>query len=168
VKLRKKFQEKSKDLVTAGVYILTILAVLCLILISEIFFRSTYLANLKERYDPIIESSKVLEKNYAQTRLIKAELKDRYLALDVLSELYNLIPKDIQLNGIKYSAQGRFSIEGNSRTMGTVFSFIGDMEESQYFKNVESKRTTKRREGDQEVVDFEIICTLDKEGGRKE
>ncbi|MBN1870245.1 MAG: pilus assembly protein PilM [Candidatus Omnitrophica bacterium] len=165
IKLRKKFEEKSKDLVTAGVYIMTILAVLCLILIGEIFFRATYLKNLTDKYDPVIQSSKNLEKSFSQIRLIKRELKDRYISLEVLFELYNLIPIDIQLNGIKYSSQGRFSIEGNSRTMGTVFSFIGDMEESKFFKNVESKRTTKRKEGNEEIVDFEIVCTLDSEWG---
>jgi Tfp pilus assembly PilM family ATPase len=166
IKLRKKFEEKSKDLVTAGVYIMTILALLCLMLISKIFFKATYLKNLTDTYTPVVQASKRLEKNFAQIRLIKRELKDRPIAIDVLAELYRLIPTDIQLNGIKFSLQGRFSIEGNSRTMGTVFSFIGDMEESTFFKNVESKRTTKRREGGEEIVDFEIVCTLEDELGR--
>ncbi|MCK5012454.1 MAG: pilus assembly protein PilM [Candidatus Omnitrophica bacterium] len=161
IKLRKKFEEKSKDLVTAGVYILTILAMLCLMLISKIYFKASYLKNLNETYDSVIQASKRLEKNFSQIRLIKRELKDRHIAMEVLAELYNLIPTDIQLNGIKFSLQGRFSIEGNSRTMGTVFSFIGDMEESEFFKNVESKRTTKRKEDGEEIVDFEIICTFE-------
>ncbi len=147
MKLRKKFEEKSKDLVTAGVYIMTILAMLCLMLISKIFFQAAYLENLNDTYNPIIESSKRLEKNFSQMQLIKRQLRDRNTAIEALAELYNLIPTDIQLNGIKFTLQGRFSIEGNSRTMGTVFSFIGDMEESGLFQNVESKRTTKRREG---------------------
>lgn len=98
-------------------------------------------------------------------KLIKREIKDRHIGLEALFELYNLIPTDIQLSGIKFNLKGRFSIEGNSRTMGTVFSFIGDMEESKFFKNVESKRTTKRKEGDEEIVDFEIICTLEQGAG---
>lgn len=166
IKLRKKFEEKSKDLVTAGVYIMTVLAMLCLMLISEIFFKASYLNNLKTTYDPVIQASKRLEKDFSQTRLIKRQLKDRPIAIEVLAELYDLIPTDIQLSGIKFSLQGRFSIEGNSRTMGTVFSFIGDMEESGYFKSVESKRTTKRKEGAEEIVDFEIICTLEEGPGK--
>ncbi|MCK5180809.1 MAG: PilN domain-containing protein, partial [Candidatus Omnitrophica bacterium] len=161
IKLRKKFEEKSKDLVTAGVYIMTILAMLCLMLISKIYFKAAYLNDLSETYEPVIQASKRLEKDFSQMRLIKRELKDRHIAIGALAELYDLIPTDIQINGIKFSLQGRFSIEGNSRTMGTVFSFIGDMEESGFFKNVESKRTTKRKEDGEEIVDFEIICTLE-------
>ncbi|MCK5259775.1 MAG: pilus assembly protein PilM [Candidatus Omnitrophica bacterium] len=161
IKLRKKFEEKSKDLVTAGVYIMTILAMLCLMLISKIYFKAAYLNDLSETYEPVIQASKRLEKDFSQMRLIKRELKDRHIAIGALAELYDLIPTDIQINGIKFSLQGRFSIEGNSRTMGTVFSFIGNMEESGFFKNVESKRTTKRKEDGEEIVDFEIICTLE-------
>ncbi|HQQ89376.1 MAG TPA: pilus assembly protein PilM, partial [Oscillospiraceae bacterium] len=150
IKLRKKFEEKSKDLVTAGVYILTILALSCLILISNIFFKASYLKNLTDTYGPAIEASKRLEKDFSQIRQVKRQLKNRDAAIEVLAELYKLIPTDIQLNGVKFSLQGRFSVEGNSRTMGTVFSFIGDMEESPFFKNVQSRRTTKRREGDEE------------------
>lgn len=165
IKLRKRFEEKSRDLVMSGVYVITILAMLCLVLIGEIFFKSFYLKNLTDKYQPVIQSAKRLEKNFAQMRSIKKELKDRGAAIDVLAELYNLIPADIHLNGIKFALQGRFSIEGNSRTMGTVFSLIGDMEESVFFKNVESKRTTKRKEGDEEIVDFEIICVLEDASG---
>jgi type IV pilus assembly protein PilM len=161
IRLRKRFEEKSKEIVTAGVYVMTILAMLCLVLIIKVFFKASYLNGLQEKYNPVIESSKRLEKSFFQTRLIKRELKDRGIAIDILAELYHLVPNDIQLNGIKFALDGKFSIEGNSRTMGTVFSFIGDMEESEFFKNVESKRTTKRKEDELEIVDFEIICNLE-------
>ena len=84
VKLRKKFEEKSKDLVTSGVYVMVILAMLCLSLISSIFFKSSYLAKLSDKYEPVIEASKRLENNFSQIRTIKRALKNRNLALDVL------------------------------------------------------------------------------------
>lgn len=165
VKLRKRFEEKSKDLVSSGMHVMLILALLCVSLISNIFFKSMYLQNLNERYEPVIEASERLDKSFSQIRSVKHRLKDRHYAIEVLSELYRLVPNDVQLSGIKFTLEGRFSIEGNSRTMGTVFSFIGDMEESGYFTKVESRRTTKRREGDEEIVDFEIICTLENSPG---
>jgi len=167
VKLRKKFEEKSKDFVTSGIYVMVILAILCLSLISNIFFKSSYLAKLSDKYEPVIEASKRLENNFSQIRTIKRALKSRNTAINVLAELYELTPADIQLSSIKFTLQGKFSIEGNSRTMGTVFSFIGDMEESVFFKKVESRRTTKRRVDEGEIVDFEIICILEDGLGKK-
>jgi len=161
IKLRMTFEEKSKDIVTSGAYVLTILALLCMVFIGQIFFKSSYLNKLTEKYQPVIDSSKRLEKNFSQLRSIKRKLKNRQAAIDALTELYKLVPDEIQLSAIKFSLDGKFTIEGNSRTMGTVFSFIGDMEESDYFKSVESRRTTKRKIGEGEIVDFDIICILE-------
>ena len=66
--------------------------------------------------------------------------------------------KDIRLN-----AESRLTLAGNSRTMATVFSFISNMEESPYFKSVETRRTTKRKEMGEELVDFEIVCMISPE-----
>jgi Tfp pilus assembly PilM family ATPase/Tfp pilus assembly protein PilN len=166
IKLRKKFEEKSKELVTSGVYILTILALLCLVFIGQIFVKASYLKQLTDKYQPVIESSKRLEKSFSQMRSIKMELKNRDAAINVLAELHKLLPDDIQLSAIKFSFDGNLTLEGNSRTMGTVFSFIGDMEESDRFKSVESRRTTKRKIGEGEIVDFDIICILEDGGGK--
>ena len=86
IKLRKKFEEKSKDLVTAGVYIMTVLALLCLILIGKIFFKASYLENLHNTYSPVIESSKRLEKDFSQMRQVKRQLKGRSVAIEALAE----------------------------------------------------------------------------------
>ena len=165
IKLRIKFEEKSKDLVTSGVYVLTILALLCLVFIGQIFVKASYLKKLTDKYQPVIDSSKRLEKSFSQMRAVKMELNNREAALNALAELHRLIPEDVQLTAVKFSLNGNFSIEGNSRTMATVFSFIGDMEESGLFKSVESRRTTKRKIGEGEIVDFDIICVLEGVGG---
>ena len=161
IKLRIKFEEKSKDLVTSGVYVLTILALLCLVFIGQIFVKASYLKKLTDKYQPVIDSSKRLEKSFSQMRAVKKELSNRDAALNVLAELHRLIPKDVQVTAVKFSLNGNFTIEGNSRTMATVFSFIGDMEESDLFKGVESRRTTKRKIGEGEIVDFDIVCVLE-------
>ena len=161
VKLRMKFEEKSKDLVTSGVYVLTILALLCLVFIGQIFVKASYLKKLTDKYEPVIESSRSLEKSFSQMHAVKMELNNRESAINVLAELHRLIPQDIQLTAVKFSLSGNVSLEGNSRTMATVFSFIGVMEESDLFKSVESRRTTKRKIGEGEIVDFDIICILE-------
>lgn len=161
IKLRIKFEEKSKDLVTSGVYVLTILALLCLVFIGQIFVKASYLKKLTDKYQPVIDSSRRLEKSFSQMRAVKMELGNRGAALNVLAELHRLIPEDVQVTAVKFSLNGNLSIEGNSRTMATVFSFIGDMEESELFKSVESRRTTKRKIGEGEIVDFDIVCVLE-------
>jgi Tfp pilus assembly protein PilN len=161
VKLRKSFQEKSEDLVKTGILVMMLLAVICVIFISKIYFKTAYLKNLSQKFSLLIQQAKSLEKDFSRMEVIRTFMKDRDIPLDVLVELYNLIPEDIRFNAIKYTTQGKFSVAGNARTMATVFSFLSHMEESSYFKNGELKRTTKRKEGEEEVVDFEIVCLLE-------
>lgn len=161
IKLRKMFQEKSRDLIKLGVLAMTALALVCLLLAGNILFKNIYLKNLTEKYRPIIESAKALEKNFSQIQMIKQEFKGQNLALEVLVELYNLIPSNVQLRSIKFSREGKFSIEGYARAMNIVFSLVDAMEESPYFTKVEPRKTTKSIKDNEELVDFEITCLLE-------
>ncbi len=40
------------------------------------------------------------------------------------------------------------------------FSFVDSMEKSKYFKDVKTKYTSKRKDGNRDVADFEIACIL--------
>jgi len=42
--------------------------------------------------------------------------------------------------------------------MSAIFSFVDEMGKSKYFKDVKTKYTTRRKEGEEDVVDFEIAA----------
>ncbi len=161
IKLKKQFEEKSKDLVKTGIFVMICFGLICGILICNIYFKAAYLKKLTQKYQPITQAARGLESDFSKIQAVRYYLNGRGLALNVLTEIYNLISPDIRLNEIKFNPPDRFSIIGNSRTMASVFSFIGSIEESKYFKNAEARRTTKRKEGNEELVDFEIICSLE-------
>lgn len=168
IKLRKAFEEKSRDLVQFGISAMTVIILLCLLFVSSIYFKSAYLKRLTDKYQPIMKAAEHLEETYSRMQIIKHELKDRNIALEVLAEIYNFIPVNVQLNGIKFTRDGKFSVTGNSRNMSIVFAFIDDMENSAYFKSVEPKRTTKRKsDNDEEVVEFEITCLVEDNAVKK-
>jgi len=166
IRLRKSFEQKSKDLVGMGISVMIFLALLCAIFMSQIYFKTAYLKNLTQKYQSKMQVSKELQEDFSRMEEIKNYLKDRETPFTVLTELYDLVPADVRLTTIKYGGQGKFSIEGNSRAMATVFSLITAMEQSPYFMKAESKRTTKRTEGSEEVVDFEIVCMLEEKAGK--
>lgn len=166
IKLRKSFEEKNRELVKFGVYVLSVVVLVFLMFANTVYFKSAYLRKLHKKYDPVVASAEHLENSFTQLQAVKRELKDRDLGLDALAEIYKLIPKNIQLTGIKFSRQGRFSLTGNSRNMSIVFSFIDAMEESSYFRSVEPRKTTKNKVGNEELVDFEITSVLEKAQGK--
>lgn len=160
IKMRKMFEQKSEDLVKIAISIVIILGMMCLWFAGRIYFKNAYLKNFKSRYEEDIKKADRLRRDFGRMEVVESFSKDINLPLEVLTELYRLIPPDVRFGAIKYGGEGKFSIEGNSRTMATVFTFITKLEESPYFEKVESKRTAKKKSGSEELVDFEIACML--------
>ncbi|MFH1478835.1 MAG: pilus assembly protein PilM [Candidatus Omnitrophota bacterium] len=164
IKLRKTFEERSKELIKAGLFVITIFVLVFSILITHIFFDNTRLSKLNEIYTPLKKEAKSLEESFERVSLIKNYLFNRGYSLEVLTELYNIMYLDIELNDIRYDdATGKFSIKGTAESMSRVFSFVDNMENSKFFKDVKTRHTTRRKSGMKDVTDFELNCILEKE-----
>lgn len=159
VRVRKALEERGKDLITAGVLVLTIFVFVFLILISNIYFSSAYLSKLDDQYKPLSQEAGKLEVDYAKISLLKSYLAKRGFSLEVLSELYSVLSDNLTVADIKYDDQGKFSVRGTAVSMSDVFTFVEKMEDSKFFKDVKTKYTTKRKDGSRDVTDFEIVCT---------
>jgi len=162
VKLRKALEERGKELIKTGILVVTVFFVICLILLTNIYFKSAYSRNLDRKYKTLNEEARVLEKDFTQVSLIKNYLSNRGYSLEVLAELYNVTPVDIEATDIRFDEQGKLSVRGTAESMSAVFSFVDKMEKSKYFKDVKTKYTAKRKEGGADVADFEITCQLEK------
>jgi hypothetical protein len=44
--------------------------------------------------------------------------------------------------------------------MTVIFSFVQDLNKSDYFQEAKTRYTSKRKEEDKDVADFEIIATF--------
>jgi len=163
VKLRRSLEERGKDLIKTGIFILTALVLVFSILMSKIYFKSTYLKDLNKKYQALNQEAQKLEKGYSIVSLIKSYLLNRGYSLEVLAELYNITPLDLELSDIRFDEKGKFSIRGTAESMSIVFSFVDNMEKSKYFKDVKTKYTAKRKEGQKDVTDFEIAASLEME-----
>lgn len=162
IKLRKALEERGRELIKTGILTLTIFILIFSLFISNIYLNSAYLKKLNTKYQPLNEDAKKLERDFSRVGLIKNYISNRGYSLEILTELYNIIPEDLQLNDIRFDSQGKFSIRGTAESMSSVFSFIENMEKSKYFKEVKTKYTSKRKEATKDVTDFEISCLLDK------
>lgn len=162
VKLRKSLEARGRELIKTGVYILTIFVLIFSILISKIHFKSAYLGKLNKEFQSLGKDAQELELASSKINLIKKYLVNRGYSLGILTELYRVIPIDLKISEIKYVAQNQLSIKGTAGSMSTVFSFVDSMEKSEYFKEVKTKYTTKRKDGERDVTDFEIICLFEK------
>lgn len=161
-KLRKSIEERGRDLIKTGVLTLTIIVLILLMLIGRIYFKGAELKLLNERYKPLAAQAERLEKDYEKIIQLKSYLKNRGYTLELLVELYKIIPLDLELDDIRLDEQGKFSLSGVAGSMSNVFAFVDAMEKSVYFKDVKIRQTTKRKDGARNVTDFEILSELER------
>lgn len=164
IKLRKAIEERGRDLIKTGVFVLTIIVLSLLMLIGRIYFKGAELARLKERTKPLTAQAEKLEKDYERVLQLKNYLKNRGRSLELLAELYKIIPLDLELDDIRLDEQAKFSLSGVAGSMSSVFSFVDAMEKSLLFKDVKIRHTTKRKDGARNVTDFEIISEPERGG----
>ncbi|MFA5157309.1 MAG: PilN domain-containing protein [Candidatus Omnitrophota bacterium] len=156
IKLRKTLEERGKELIKTGIFILMNFILIFFIMVTGIYFKGLYLKRVTDRYQILNEEAKKLESDFDRISRIKAYLAARGYSLEVLVELYNLVSDELQLSDVKFDDQGKVSLRGASESMSAVFTFVEELEKSKYFKEVKTKYTTKRREGTKDVTDFEI------------
>lgn len=165
VRLRKNIEDRGRDLIKTGIFILSISVLISVIFISKIYFKSAFLKSLKSKYTDINAEAEQLEKTFGRTMMVANYLSTRGYSLEVLTDLCAITPINLSLADIRYDAQGKFFLGGTAESMSVVFSFVDKMEKSKFFKDVKTKYATKRKSEKRDVVDFEIVATLEKEWG---
>ena len=162
VKLRMSLEDRGRDLIKTGIFIIAVFVLTFSILISKIYFKVIYLKNLNTKYETLNRQAQVLEKDFSRISLIRNYPSNRGFSLEILTELYNLVPLDLELSDIRFDEQNKFSVRGTAESMSSVFSFVDNMGKSKYFKDVKTKYTAKRKDGLRDVTDFEITSLLTK------
>ncbi len=164
IKLNRELAERAKELIKTGILVLASFVILFSILMSKIYFKNAYLKKLNTKYVPISEEVKGLEGNFTMVSLVKNYLSKRGYVLEVLAELYNIQPQELELSDIRFNDQTlKFNVRGTAESMSIVFQFVERMEKSKYFKDVKTKYTTNRKEELKDLTDFEIVASLSKE-----
>ena len=160
-KLKKALAERSKEVVKSGILVMTLLGLICISLISQIYFKTAKINELKKRYLPIQKEAASLEEGYVRVRAIKLHLAMRGKSLETLAELSSFLSNDLYFTDIKFDADGKINLKGTSYSKPSIFSLVDKIESSTLFRNVQTKYITGRIEEDKELADFELSANLE-------
>ncbi len=163
IKIKRLLEERGRDLIKIGIFTLSIFVLIFFISISKIYFKSAYLKSLNNKYHTLNQEAQKLELDSSKVKTVRDYLSNRGFFLEVLTELHNIIPLDLELNDIRFDEQNKFSVRGSAESMSTVFSFVDSMKRSKYFQDAKTKYTTKRKDGSKDLTDFEITALLNKD-----
>jgi Tfp pilus assembly PilM family ATPase len=161
VKMERSFKERGKDIYRIG-----IISVFILILVSSLFFgrlynKERYLAQLENRLSDIHDKAAMLQDMVQETALIKDRMSTKGFALEFLYEIHRAVLPEMHLSAVIFDGKDNLILRGDSDVMTEIFNFVNNLEESEYFNNVQARNTTQRKEKDRELVSFEILCPLD-------
>jgi len=162
VKKVRESKGKKRALILTGLLSAGIIAALCLTVNKKLQDRRAYLRYLTKRLDDTGPLAKELAVKKKRLVLIKKQLSVKGTSLDVLKELYTVLPEKTALNVFIYDDKLGVTIKGIAPTMSDVFSLIPKLENLPLFENVRSRYATQRKIKGQELTDFDIDCSISK------
>ncbi len=161
IKLKRAFEERSRQIIWMGFFSFSIIVVIFILVASKIVFRSIYLDKLKERSQVIHKEANALESKFRTTQLIKRFLIQRGYSLEIIYRIYKNLSPAITISDIRFTREtSSLSIKGTADSMTTIYSFVEDLSKDDLFKEVKMRYTSKRKEEDKEVADFEVGIKL--------
>jgi len=160
VRLKKDFQQKSKEIIKTGVLLLIAFMLIVTPLGIDVYLKENRLKQIDSRYQPLQKEVYELESIFSKVSSVRQYLKGRHYVLRLLEGVYAAIPDRMSFENIRYDPEGKVYIRGTAESMPAVFNFVSQMEANALFEEVKSERTTTREEGGRRVVDFRIEANL--------
>jgi Tfp pilus assembly PilM family ATPase len=160
MQIEKDVQERGRDLYVMGLLLIFILAAFSSIFLGRIYSKEWHLSQLKQRLHEINDKAQKLNNLMGITESVKDRIRVRSLALNLVYEIHRVISPEIHVVSINYNGRDSLTVVGVSNIMSEVFKFTSQLEESEYFQNVQTKYTTKRMVNNKELTEFELLCPL--------
>ena len=168
-KLKRTFEQRSREMMKTGALLLSIFILSCTWLLSTIYFKDIYLAKINKRFEQIHKEAEIIEKDLSRVKLINEYISLRGQSVEVLGEFYVVLPDEIKVIEIMFDREKvfAFKIKGTSSSMGAIWSLVESLNGSAYFKEAKTRYTSKRKEGKEDLNDFEIEARLSKESSEE-
>lgn len=161
IKNQRSIEEQGRQVILSGIFAMIFLVLICGLFFMKIYFRNVYMQKMMQEH--AIKQYLVvrLDKIAHRTRIIKDYLATRMISLDVLEEIYYLIPEQMYLQNIFMDEQGVVNIQGISESMSTVFDVVKALEDSDLFKSVKTRSTTAKKDRGKDAAAFDIVFKLE-------
>jgi Tfp pilus assembly PilM family ATPase len=161
VRIQKLMEEKRKHLTVMGILFSSIVMMASLLLLTNIYNKNSYLAQLKQKISRIESQANEVERMRMQISLVEKRLDAKGASINILNEIYKLTPREIYFTNINIEEKKQAILRGRAFAMSNVFEFVTTLENSPYFEGVKTTYTTTKKEKDAEYAEFEIMCNYE-------
>jgi len=158
--IERQMREKTKNITNTGILVILFFALLSAILTEKFYAKSSYYNTLHEKFVRTEKESSGIEDVKVRVDTIREYLDAKGSVLNVLREIFAVMPSEIYLTSISYAKNKEVMLAGTSEKMSDVFKLVTLLEELGCFEKVKTNYATKKKKGDKEVVDFELSCPI--------
>lgn len=153
---------KYKKLISLGVVLVLAISSLTMSVFTKVHKKEQYIKILENSLKETSPDVKHVQEMNKKLQLVKESLNLQVLTVDILTELYKVIPENMSLDILEMDGQGNLFLEGLALNMSDVVSFQKELTKSNYFSTAEIKYATKKKTKGKEVTDFKISCRMAK------
>ena len=153
-------QERGRDLAWLGILLVAAMSLLSVLFIEKMIIATRFLDRVTREVAAVSSAATEVEKAKMRIRVSQQRMGRELSALRILDRLYRVVPDDITLTGIQFDAGKDLNVKGYSANMSHIFEFASSLGRLPIFGAVKTKSVAKRRFGNQELIDFELICQL--------
>ncbi len=160
----KLFATKWKQIKSTVTYLslgIFLLALCFGIFLTKLYQKNELLLKLESMLELIEDSALKTEGKLDKLNIIKSRLAEGTSSLDVIYNLYKLVPKSVSLIDFNYDDTTRVvRFKGKAEKMSAVFKLVTILEASDYFSNVQTRSVSEKRTREGASVDFLIKCNF--------
>lgn len=153
-------QERGRDLARLGVLLVATMTLMSCLFIEKMIIATQFLGRVTREAAAVAPAATEVEKAKMRIRVSQQRMGRETSTLRLLDRLYRAVPDDITLMGVQFEAGKDMNVKGYSANMSHIFEFASSLGRLPIFGAVKTKSVAKRRFGNQELVDFELICQL--------
>ncbi len=164
-KLRRRKKRRQMILHALKVCFVLLLAFLCLK--TSIWRKNRLLLRYEQRLSAISPVAEKLQFLRQQLNIIQSQLQSNVSTLDIVSELYRVLPKDITVHYLSIEREKKITTRAQAKLLSQAFDCIGPLEQSDYFQNVKQSYANQRQIQDSLLIDFEVIANLQQVSNRE-
>jgi Tfp pilus assembly PilM family ATPase/Tfp pilus assembly protein PilN len=161
--IRKTLRERTREVIFFGTSAMYLMLAFCGIYFEKMHNKQSYSDVLAARYEKIASQAEDLSEKVARLQKIKSKLDTKSVALSYLYEISRLLPDEITVTSISFLKDDRLDIKGHAAQMSDIFKFVTTLENSPFFREVQSRYTTRKKVKGLDMNEFEIACPLETE-----
>lgn len=160
----KEKQRRSSRSRQAAIGLLRICLVICLSLAclkAGIWRTGRVIGQYEKRLAAISPAAEKLRFLEQQLSLIQTQLRGNISTLDIICELYKVLPGQVTIHYLAIEQNASIVIRAQAGLLSEAFDCIGLLEESSYFANVRQSYANQRQIETNVLIDFEITADIE-------